>query len=299
MECLLVTLLAVSFAVIAWLIIFIVWRSKKIAELCLYLSRMTNGDWSLDIRSNKEGQLSILKNELYKVTHALTEQAAVLQNDKLELANALSDISHQLKTPLTSLGVMTDLLDDDKLPPERRCEFIASIRASQRRMEWLVLSLLKIAKLDANAAELKKGHIAMSVLIDRSLAPMLIPMEIKEQSYTVDGQGEIIVCDPDWTAEALGNIIKNAVENTPQGGHIAISCGQNPLYSFIAVCNSGNGIAKSDLPHLFKRFYRGANAASDSIGIGLAMSLTIMQKQNGDIEAASNNGSVFTLKFYK
>jgi len=299
MEGFLIAMLAASLAAIAGLVIFIVRRHRKIVKLNLYLARITNGDWSLDIRSNKEGALSILKNELYKVTHALTEQAASLQNDKQKLATALSDISHQLKTPLTSLGLMTDLLEDDSLPPEKRRDFIASMRTSQRRMEWLVLSLLKIARLDADAVHLKQECVAMSALVERALAPMLIPMEIKEQTYTVDGHDEAIACDPNWTAEALGNIIKNAVENTPQGGHIALSYGMNPLYSFISVRDSGGGISKADLPHLFQRFYRGANPAPDSVGIGLALSLAVMQKQNGDIEAANDNGGVFTLKFYK
>ncbi|MCL1807079.1 MAG: HAMP domain-containing histidine kinase [Oscillospiraceae bacterium] len=273
-------------------------RNKKIAELSLYLQRITNGDRSFDIRTNKEGELSILKNEIYKVTHALTEQAEALQKDKLELASALSDISHQLKTPLTALGVMADLLEDDALPADKRKEFIENLHAGLSRMEWLVLTLLKLARLDADAAALKQENIALADLIGKALSPLLIPIEVKELTVTVKGEKLITACDMDWTAEALGNILKNAIDNTPQGGTIAIAYGENPLYTYITVRDGGPGIDKEDMPHLFKRFYRGKNANPDSVGIGLALSLAVMRKQNGDIEAENDNGAVFTLKFY-
>lgn len=279
-------------------IAFTLRRYRGIAGLSLYLRRILHGEAALDIRDNSEGELSILKNEIYKAAIALTEQADALRKDKLELAAALSDISHQLKTPLTSLGIMVDLLEQDNLPPEKRREFISSMRFGLGRMEWLVLTLLKLARLDAGAAGLKKERELLSRLAEKALAPMLVPMEIKEQTYGTGGEDAEVFCDPDWTAEALGNIVKNAVENTPDGGHVDISYGANPIYAYIQVKDNGSGIAREDLPHLFKRFYRGKNAGRGSVGIGLAMSMAIMQKQNGDIEAANDNGSVFTLKFY-
>lgn len=274
-------------------------RYRKISELCGYLQRITLGETGLDIRDNAEGELSILKNEIYKAAAALTERSDALQKDKLELARALSDISHQLKTPLTSLGIMADLLEDDNLPPVKRREFLTSIRAGLDRMEWLVLSLLKLARLDADAAALKSESVPLSLLVNKALTPMLIPMEIKGQTYSLEGEDVSVTCDTDWTAEALGNIVKNAVENAPEGGRVAVTYGENPLYAYITVRDNGQGIAREDLPHLFKRFYRGKGAGRDSVGIGLAMSLAVMRKQNGDIEAANDNGSVFTLKFYR
>jgi len=279
-------------------LVYTIRRYRNIAQLNAYLQRLSHGEKSLDIRDNSEGELSILKNEIYKVTAALTEQAISLSKDKRELANALMDISHQLKTPLTAIGVMADLLDDDKLPQEKKQEFIENIRVSVNRMEWLVLTLLKLARLDASAVELKREPILLSALTERALSPLLIPVEVREQTVSVSGQDASVLCDPEWTAEALGNIIKNAVENTPEGGHIEISYGKNPLYTFIAVHDGGPGIDKSDLPHLFKRFYRGKNASRESAGIGLSMSLAVMRKQNGDIEAVNDKGSLFTLKFY-
>lgn len=290
--------LAACVCVYAASMVFTVRRYRKIAELAAYLQRLVGGATALDIRDNAEGELSILKNEIYKAANSLTEQAEGLRKDKLELASALSDISHQLKTPLTSLGIMTDLLSDDNLPNEKRTEFLDSIRSGLDRMEWLVLSLLKLARLDADAVTLRKEKILFSTLTQKSLAPMLIPMEIKGQNYAVHGEDAYVSCDPDWTAEALTNIIKNAVEITPDGGDIEIRFGNNPLYSFIAVYDNGPGIPAADMPHLFKRFYRGQNATPDSTGIGLAMSLAIMRKQNGDIEVSNDCGGAFTLKIY-
>jgi len=273
-------------------------RYRRIAVLSDYLQRLSNGEKALDIRDNAEGELSILKNEIYKVTTVLTEQAESLHEDKAELAKALSDISHQLKTPLTALSVMADLLDDEALSPEKRHEFIDNLRTGLARMDWLVLTLLKLARLDADATELKRSDIRLTELINKSLAPMLIPIEIRGLSINLQGEDAIIVCDPDWTAEALGNIFKNAVEHTPQDGSITVTYGINPLYSFMNVHDGGAGIDKDDLPHLFERFYRGKNANPSSVGIGLSLSLAIMQKQNGDIEVENNNGAAFICKFY-
>jgi signal transduction histidine kinase len=279
-------------------LIYTVRRYRSIEHLNAYLQRLSHGEKSLDIRDNAEGELSILKNEIYKVTAALTEQAGLLSKDKRELVNALTDISHQLKTPLTAIGVMADLLDNDELPSEKRQEFLENMRVSINRMEWLVLTLLKLTRLDAGAVEIKREPVLLSSLIERALSPLLIPVEVREQTVSISGQDIFVVCDLEWTAEALGNIIKNAVENTPVGGHIKITYGKNPIYIFIIVHDGGSGIDKADLPHLFKRFYRGRHASRESAGIGLSMSLAVMRKQNGDIEAANDKGSVFTLKFY-
>jgi signal transduction histidine kinase len=272
-------------------------RYRDIARLSSYLQKLSHGEKALDVRDNEEGELSILKNEIYKVTVSLTDHADELAKEKKELAGALADISHQLKTPLTAMGVMADLLDGDELSAETRREFIGKLRFSLNRMEWLVLALLKLARLDAGAVNLKREPITLSALVERALLPLSIPIELREQTLSISGQDANVICDPDWTSEAVGNILKNAVENTPEGGRIEIIYGSNPLYSFISIHDGGSGIDKADMPHLFKRFYQGRNAGRDSVGIGLSMSLAIMRKQNGDVEASNDNGGVFTLKF--
>ncbi|MCL2678677.1 MAG: HAMP domain-containing histidine kinase [Clostridiales bacterium] len=290
--------LAACLCLFLFFLVFTLLRYRRIAVLSAYLRRISHGEKALDVRDNAEGELSILKNEIFKVAAALNEQAARLAKDQRKLANALADISHQLKTPLTALGVMTDLLDDDSLPPQNRREFLENIRKSLSRMEWLILTLLKMARLDASAAGLKHEPVPLPVLVERALSPLLIPAEVRGQTVSASGEDVIVYCDLEWTAEALGNILKNAVESTPAGGHIAVTYGKNPLYTFIAVRDGGPGVDKDDLPHLFKRFYRGKNTGPESAGIGLSLSLAVMRRQNGDIEVENDHGAVFTLKFY-
>ena len=287
------------FGIFALCMAYTLRRYRNISRLNDYLQKLSHGEKSLDIRDNAEGELSILKNELYKVAAALTERADALSKEKLELANALADISHQLKTPLTALGVMADLLEEDDLPPEKRRDFISNIRTGLNRMEWLALTLLKMARLDAEAIAFRREPIPLSTLIHRALSPLSIPIELKGQTVVMAGEDVNLLCDPEWTAEALGNILKNAVENAPECGSIEIGYGSNPLFTFIRVHDNGPGVSGADMPHLFKRFYQGQGAGRDGAGIGLAMSLSIARKQNGDIDVANDGGSVFTLKFYR
>ncbi len=290
-----------SLLFIAMLIAYTRQRYIQLGRLCDYLKRINNGDYALDVRDNAEGELSILKNEIYKVTAALHERGDMLQREKSVLADALSDISHQLKTPLTSMLLMTDLLCDAQLPEEERRAFTTRMRLQLERLQWLVSALLKISRLDAGTVRFSPRQISARVLIENTCAPLLIPMELKNQVLRVEA-GEIsLTCDERWTSEALLNIVKNCVEHTPDGGTISIRCDDNPLYSQIEVSDTGPGIDKADLPHIFTRFYRGKNASEDSVGIGLAMAAAILQGQGGSITArsAQGNGSTFTLRFFK
>lgn len=277
-------------------------RYSEINRLSHYLRQISSGDFSLDIRDNYEGELSILKSEIYKVTKMLSEQRSELQQDKMKLTNAISDISHQLKTPLTSMMVMTDLLSDDNLPEEKRAEFTHNIQKQLERIEWLVSSLLKLSKIDAGTVSFKKDVLSVAILIEKALDPLLIPMDIKQQTITVDGEKDAsFIGDMNWTVEAIVNILKNCVEHTPEGGAISISYAENALFTEIIIADSGQGIAKEDLPYLFQRFYKGKNASEDSIGIGLAMAHRIVTSQGGSIEVNSvlNQGTTFHIKFYK
>ena len=296
-----VVALSTSFLFIMIFLIFTRRRYAQIAKLSSYLKRINSGDYALDVRDNVEGELSILKSELYKVTVMLREQNDMLLRDKAALQNALSDISHQLKTPLTSMFMMTDLLCDAQLPEEKRCEFTDRQRAQLERIQWLVSSLLKLSKLDAKTVTFKLASVSAKTLLGKACAPLLIPIEIKNQTLTVEDGGVMLRCDENWTAEALVNILKNCVEHTPEGGQLSIVCASNPLYTQILVRDSGAGIDLADLPHVFSRFYRGKNASDDSVGIGLAMAAAIVTGQNGTIDAANHpqGGSVFTVRFPK
>ena len=276
-------------------------RYRQIAKLADYLKRISNGEHSLDIRNNAEGELSILKSEIYKVTLMLSEYNEQLKSEKYLLANQMADISHQLKTPLTSMMVMVDLLKEDNLTQEKRQEFTSQIYMQLERIEWLVSSLLKMSKLDAGVVRMRQEKIPAHRLIENALQPLLIPMELKDISYAVDRKDEVILCDIKWTTEALINILKNCIEHTPKGGHIQIEVKDNPLYSEIIITDNGAGISKEDLPHIFTRFYKGKNSSPDSVGIGLAMSYSILRRQQGDIRVNSKigQGSSFAIHLYK
>jgi signal transduction histidine kinase len=278
--------------------------SAQVAELSAYLRRIDAGDYSLDVRDNGEGSFSLLKNDLYKVTIRLREQAELLQRDKTALSNLIADISHQIKTPLTSLGVLADLLAEDPPEADRRA-FVERLRAQLGRIQWLVVALLKLARLDAGTAAFKSEPVDMRRLIERALEPLLIPVEIKRQRLLIHGgEGISFTGDLNWSAEALTNVVKNCVEHTPEGGQIEISYAANALYAEITVSDNGEGIASRDLPHIFNRFYRGENAhsytrksadessgASDTgVGIGLALAKAIFTAQGGDISVRSQPG---------
>jgi len=286
------------FAVTAYF--FANWRYKRIAKLSEYLKCVNNGHYNLEVPDHDEGELSILKSEIYKTTIMLCVQAEALQKEKSELADAMSDISHQLKTPLTSMLVMTDLLCDPNLPIDKRIEFTGHIRAQLERIEWLVTSLLKLSRLDAGTITFYKGPVKMDVLLNRAFAPLLIPIELRRQALVIDHTEMTLSCDLNWTAEALLNILKNCVEHTGVGGCLRISCTQNPLYTQIIISDNGSGIDPVDLPHIFERFYRGKNAGEDSVGIGLAMAKSMITSQGGSITVISKltEGTTFTINFY-
>jgi len=283
-------------------LLFTRWRYRELEKLSVYLRKISNGDYSLDVRDNQEGELSILKNDIYKVTLMLSEQSSLLQQDKTQLTDAISDISHQLKTPLTSMTVMADLLSGPELPPAKRTEFTRNIRIQLERIDWLVSSLLKLSKIEAKTVSFKKERVPVKMLIQKALEPVFIPIEIKELTITIKGaEGVTFLGDLNWTTEAIINILKNGVEHTQEGGAIAISFSENALFTEIRIADNGKGIPKQDLPYIFKRFYKGKNASEGSIGIGLAMAHSIIASQNGVIDVTSDGekGTKFRIRFYK
>lgn len=293
--------LVFSISILFLQFIFMKWRYNEINELAEYLKKTNNGDYSLDLRDNEEGELSILKSEIYKVSVTLREQNNALIEEKLNLVSGLSDISHQIKTPLTSMFVLTDSLCDSKLPEEKRLEFTGIINNQLKRLQWLVTSLLKMSKLDAKAVDFKKQNQSPKILIEKACQPLLIPMELKNQELIINDDDGPVFCDLNWTVEALVNIIKNGIEHTPVNGKIQISCADNIFYTEIIIKDSGNGIDKSDLPYIFNRFYKGQNSSDDSVGIGLAMSKSIIVSQDGSINVNSKKGegTEFIIRLFK
>lgn len=275
-------------------------RNDKINELNNYLSLMCSGNFDLDIMDNSEGEMSILKNNLYKIMTLLKTQNEQLNTDKLYLADSLADISHQLKTPLTSMMVMSDLLKDEK-NEDKRNEFLSIIEVQLDKMKWLITNLLKISKLDAGTTEFKHEKFNISPILEKSLKPFYVTCDIREIEIDNEINDFEFVGDDSWTGEAIENIIKNCIEHTENNGTIKFFSERTNVYNSLFIQDNGCGIAKEDLPHIFERFYHGKNSSSESVGIGLALAKTVLEKEKGDIIVNSElgKGSIFELRFYK
>lgn len=274
---------------------------QSISNISEYINRLLNKDYDLDIIDNDEGSLSSLKNDIYKVTVMMKEQNELLKQDKMYLANNLADISHQLKTPLTSMLLMSDLLENEELSNEERNQFLGVIKSQLHRIEWLVSSLLKMAKLDAKTIVFKKERIRAHQFIHKAVEPIGMLIKEKEQHLIIEGDNPIMVFDVNWTSEAFVNILKNCSEHTPVGGTLKAEVFDTAMYTEFVLSDNGEGIDAKDLPFIFERFYRASKSNSDSVGIGLAMSYSIITSQEGTISVKSkvNEGTAFSVRFFK
>ncbi len=275
-------------------------RYKNLNDLNDYLSLVCKGIYDMNIDDNTEGELSILKNNLYKVITLLQSQNEYLKNDKLYLADSIADISHQLKTPLTSMMMMCELLENEE-SPDKRQEFVAVINNQLSKMKWLITNILKISKLDADATEFKRDEVSISNVLDDSLKPFVLTAELKNIAIQNGANDFVFNGDESWTVEAVSNIVKNCLEHTNDGGKIIIASGSTNLYNKLTISDNGCGIAEEDLPHIFERFYHGKNSSKDSVGIGLALAKTVFEKENASVsvESKQGRGSVFEIRFYK
>lgn len=282
--------------------IFTKQRYRDIGELSDYLNQIAAGNLSLGLPDYQEGELSILKTNLYKTADKLRFQAEELKKDKAYLADSLADISHQLKTPVTSMMVMSDLLKNQSLEPVRQREFLNHLDRQLEKTQWIITNILKLSKIDADQIRLKEEDFRLSAMVQAAAAPFQILAEVKGQQLIIDGdQDAVVTGDENWTAEAVSNLIKNCIEHTPEGGRITVEYRCNVLYTTLKVSDNGTGIAAEDLPHIFERFYKGKNSSADSVGIGLALAKTILNKENAIIEVRSREqeGTVFEIRFYK
>lgn len=275
---------------------------KSLRRLSGEMDRILHGSGELVLGSYEEGEISILRDEIYKMTVRLREQSETLTEDKEALADSFADISHQIRTPLTTLNLMTARMMQEGDDPEQRKRILREMNRMLERIEWLITALLKISKLDAGAICLEPADISMEGFLKKVMEPFEIQMDLRDQRCRIEGaEGMTFTADEAWTLEAVRNVVKNSLEYTPDGKALEISCVNNPLYTEISVCDSGPGIDPEDLPHLFDRFYKGKNAGSSSFGIGLALAQSIMSRQNGVIRAENRKegGSRFRIRFYK
>lgn len=275
-------------------------RYKKLWQLNNYLSAVCAGNYDLSIGDNTEGELSILKNNLYKVIVLLNSQNDELKKEKTFLSDSMADISHQLKTPLTSMMVMSDLLLNET-DENKRKEFLSIITTQLDKTKWLITNLLKISKLDAGTTQFKKEEVSINDVLTQSLKPFSVTLDIKQIKVINTVEDFIFKGDSNWTCEAVENIIKNCIEHTDGGGTLTFYTQMTNIYNSLFIVDNGCGITKEDLPHIFERFYHGENSSSESVGIGLALAKTVLEKEKGDIIVSSKigEGSKFEVRFYK
>ena len=276
-------------------------RYRSIAHMAETVERCLHGKAVLEIAGQSEGELSILQTEIQKMVHKLAHQAKLLQDDKVYLMNSIADISHQIRTPLTAINLIVSRLSSGDLEEKRKRELLRELDSLLRHMEWFVEILLKMAKLDAGAIQMKREEVLVSELIQKSAQDLLIPMELRGQSLLISCRENTgFVGDFDWTKEALANILKNCMEHTFTGGEIHVEAEENALYTSILIRDNGPGISQEDLPHIFERFYKGKYASEKSVGIGLALARMIVKEQGGTLEASNlRKGAGFELRFYK
>lgn len=278
-------------------------RKRKIDELDRYIQDVSNKMYEIGIDKESEDELNRLKDSLYKITVMLKEDSESKRKQNEAILELVSDISHQLKTPITSIQILLDnILENENMDSDTRRKFTLEILRQVKGMNFLIFSLLKLSKLDACVVERDNEKISVNKLIADILADLDVLIELKHLDVHV-GVPENVRFDGDynWNKEAVLNIVKNAVEYTPDGKNIFICAEENDLYTKIVIRDEGKGIDEKDLPHIFERFYKRGNSAEDSFGIGLALSKSIVEKQNGfvSVDSEVGKGTVFTVKYFK
>lgn len=276
-------------------------RYADIAALCEDIDRVLHGQEHRAIGGSAEGELAILQSEIQKMVIRLRDAADSQRRERGRLADAMADISHQLRTPLTSMNLTASLLASEELTQERRLQLTRELKTLLVRVDWLVEALLKMSKIDAGAVTFEHESASAAELIDRAAAPLAVPMDVREQTLQVSCDRQQFAGDLAWSVEALGNVLKNCMEHTPRGGVIRVEVRETALFTQITVRDSGSGFDTEDIPHIFERFYKGKNAGEGSFGIGLALARMIQTGQNGTIwaENAPEGGALFTLRWYK
>ncbi len=277
-------------------------QNKEIKKITKCIEEINKKNYSINIDENSEDELSILKNELYKITIMLKEDAENSKKDKLKLKDSLSDISHQLKTPLTSINIMLDnILDNPEMDNNTKEKFIQNIKREITNISSLATEILKLSKFDASVIKFEKEQVFINDLVESAISNVEMMAELKNINIEVTNQDNIkLVCDAKWQTEAITNILKNCIEHSKENSTITIDIDSSKIYKQITIRDNGEGIDEKDLPHIFERFYKGKNSSKDSVGIGLALAKTIIEKDNGSIKVDSKKGkqTTFVIKYY-
>lgn len=278
-------------------------QNNKIDEIKRYINAVSNKDYSLDISDNGEDELSKLRNELYKITVMLKEAAELSIKEKAQLSDSIADISHQIKTPITSIRIMLDnIKENPEMDEETKNEFINDISNQVDWISSLVISLLKLARFDAGVVKMSRKEIKLEELVQNVLKNLAILLEVKNVTIKVQiPKGISIFGDYNWELEALTNIIKNSIEHSEENSKIYINAESNNFFTKIVIKDEGCGISKEDMKHIFERFYKSKNSGEGSVGIGLSLAKSIIEKDNGYIDVSSliGEGTKFEIKYMR
>lgn len=276
-------------------------KDRQLQEITDYLEKINQRNYSLEIESMTEDELSMLKTEIYKTTVMLKETAIRSQKDKMDLKDALSDISHQMKTPLTSILVILDnLIDDPEMEPEVRQDFIRDVKREITHIQFLVQSLLKMTKLDAGTVVFFREEVELKEICREAMKNVSTLCDLRNvEMETHFAKEDKICCDFHWQTEAVTNILKNCTEQAPSGSKLILKTEKNPVYGAISITDFGPAIDPEEEKHLFDRFYRGKNASAEGVGIGLSLAKTIVAQDGGKIFVESNEEkTTFTMKYF-
>lgn len=275
-------------------------KDREINKITKCLEEINKRNYKIDIEEMSEDELSILKNELYKVTIKLKEDAQNSKQAKKDLKDTLADISHQLKTPITSILIILDnIIDNPDMDKNTREDFIRDIKRELLNMNFLALNLLKLSKLDSNTVHFIKKEVSLDEIVTSSIKNVSPLCDLKNITIIKNLEPGIkINCDLNWQVEAITNILKNCVEHSKENSKIDITTATNKVYHSIKIRDYGTGISKKDLPHIFERFYKGASSSSNSIGIGLSLAQKIIESNDGLINVETGpDGTTFTIKY--
>ncbi|KIR01744.1 hypothetical protein P261_00558 [Lachnospiraceae bacterium TWA4] len=275
-------------------------RYQKIKYLNEEIDKLLLQGKTMDIREYQEGELSILAHKIQKITLQLTESQERLKSDKKLLADSLANISHQIRTPLTSLNLITELLSGSNLTNERKEELVNEMRVLLGRMEWLIEMLLKLSRFDAGVVQMNKQLCSLEQIVRQAMEQLEIPFELKNIQLIKKYKDIQLEIDSSWMTEAMANILKNALEHTPEGGNVYIHADETALYKEIEIEDTGAGFNQKDLSHLFERFYKGEGFQDVGYGIGLSMAKNIILENGGSIQAKNGKlGAKFIIRFDK
>ncbi|MBQ8568482.1 MAG: HAMP domain-containing histidine kinase [Oscillospiraceae bacterium] len=277
-------------------------RSMTISELSEKINKILNGIETVSFSDYNEGELSALSSDIYKMTVKLREQNSMLSKDKKLMQEAMEDISHQLRTPLTSMLLILNMLRKPDLEKSRQREYIRELYELSDRCTQLIETLLGISRLEAGAVTFRSTDISCRRLILSAAEPLSVAYELKNVELITDIVGDPhLYGDMSYCTEALTNILKNCLEHTPEGSSVTVRAEENAIYTGITITDSGAGIPENELPHIFERFYRSDELSKSGYGIGLAFAHKIIAAQNGNLQVknADKGGAMFDMRIYK